>query len=91
MVGWREFFSDTRLKTVIDRALVNNRDLRVAVANIAAARAQYHVQRSALFPTVVAQAGATLGQEPTSVIFGGAAPYTGSGPRFQYAERFRGG
>ena len=67
VVGWREFFSDTRLKTVIDLALVNNRDLRVAVANIAATRAQYHVQRSALFPTVSAQAGAALVQEPTSV------------------------
>lgn len=79
MVGWREFFSDTRLKTVIEQALVNNRDLRVAVANIAAARAQYHVQRSALFPTVNAQAAATLAQEPTNVISAGAIPGGGAG------------
>jgi hypothetical protein len=55
VVGWRDFFSDPKLKTVIERALANNRDLRVAVANIAAARAQYHVQRAALFPTINAQ------------------------------------
>ena len=43
LVGWRDFFADARLKAVIEQALANNRDLRVAVANIAAARAQYHV------------------------------------------------
>ena len=79
LVGWRDFFADPKLKAVIDQALANNRDLRVAVANIAAARAQYHVQRSALFPTLNAQAGATLGQEPTSVIAGGALPTGAAG------------
>jgi multidrug efflux system outer membrane protein len=74
VVGWRDFFSDPKLKTVIEQALANNRDLRIAVANIAAARAQYHVQRAALFPTISAQAGATLAEEPASVVAGGAAP-----------------
>ena len=70
--GWREFFSDPKLKRVIEQALANNRDLRIAVANIAAARAQYHIQRAALFPTVTANANATYGQEPASVISSGA-------------------
>ncbi len=70
--GWREFFSDPKLKSVIEQALANNRDLRIAVANIAAARAQYHVQRAALFPTIAANASATYGQEPVSVISEGA-------------------
>jgi multidrug efflux system outer membrane protein len=78
VVGWRDFFSDPKLKTVIEQALANNRDLRVAAANIAAARAQYHVQRAALFPTISAQGAATLAQEPASVVAGGAAP-AGSG------------
>ncbi len=84
VVGWRDFFSDPKLKAVIEQALANNRDLRVAVANIAAARAQYHVQRAALLPTVKAQAAATYGQEPTSVIAGGAVP---SGTASTYNER----
>ncbi len=71
-VGWRDFFSDPKLKRVIEEALVNNRDLRIAVANIEAARAQYHVQRAALFPTIAANASATYGQEPASVAAGGA-------------------
>jgi len=84
IVGWREFFSDPRLAAVIDEALANNRDLRVAVANIAAARAQYRVQRAALLPTLVAQAGATYAQQPTSVIAGGAVPAGAAGA---YNER----
>jgi len=74
IVGWRDFFQDPKLKTVIDQALANNRDLRIAVANIAAARAQYRVQRAALFPTITANAGATLGEEPASVLTGGVTP-----------------
>jgi outer membrane protein, multidrug efflux system len=73
-VGWREFFSDPKLQTVIERALANNRDLRVAVANVALARAQYHVQRAALFPTITADASATYLQEPAAVAGGGAFP-----------------
>ncbi|MGA2951370.1 MAG: efflux transporter outer membrane subunit [Caulobacteraceae bacterium] len=72
LVGWRDFFADPKLKAVIDEALANNRDLRVAIANIEAARAQYHVQRAALLPTVNAQFAATYAQEPASVVNGGA-------------------
>ncbi|MDF0546314.1 efflux transporter outer membrane subunit [Sphingobium sp. H39-3-25] len=49
---WREVISDAHLVTIIDRALANNRDLRVALANVASARAQYRVERAAQLPTV---------------------------------------
>ena len=74
VVGWRDFFSDPKLKVVIEQALANNRDLRVAVANIAAARAQYRIQRSQLLPTVTADASATRAHEPLSALGGGLAP-----------------
>lgn len=70
--SWRAFFADPRLKTVIDQALTNNRDLRIAVANVAAARGQYVVQRSNQFPKLDATASATYGQTPLSVLGGGA-------------------
>ncbi|KVZ76921.1 efflux transporter outer membrane subunit, partial [Burkholderia ubonensis] len=41
---------DPRLQRLIEIALTNNRDLRVAVLNIAAARAQYQITRADLFP-----------------------------------------
>ena len=51
-VTWRQVFLDPRLQRIIEQGLVNNRDLRIAVANIAAARAQYRIQRANLFPEV---------------------------------------
>ncbi|GAA0736722.1 transporter [Sphingomonas sp. ABOLD] len=58
-LSWREVFRDARLQTLIEQALVNNRDLRVAAANIAAARAQYQIQRGAQLPQVDASLGIT--------------------------------
>jgi multidrug efflux system outer membrane protein len=51
-VTYRDVFRDPRLQALIDQALGSNRSLRVAVANIEAARAQYRIQRSELFPQV---------------------------------------
>ncbi len=56
---WRDVFGDARLQTLIEQALANNRDLRVAAANIAAARAQYQIQRGAQLPQVDASLGIT--------------------------------
>jgi multidrug efflux system outer membrane protein len=49
---WRNFFADERLEHLLDLALTNNRDMRVAVLNVAESRAEYRVTRSSLFPTV---------------------------------------
>ena len=55
-ITYRDIFRDPRLQQVIDQALANNRDLRVAVANIQATRAQYRIQRADLFPQLNASA-----------------------------------
>jgi outer membrane protein, multidrug efflux system len=49
---WREFFTEAQLQQVIDTALKNNRDLRVAALNVERARALYRVQRAELLPRV---------------------------------------
>ncbi|WP_438859347.1 efflux transporter outer membrane subunit [Achromobacter spanius] len=51
-LGWREFFRDPRLQSLIALSLVNNRDLRVAVQRVEEARAQYGVQRGAQWPSI---------------------------------------
>lgn len=51
-VAWQDFFSDAKLKRLIELSLANNRDLRVAVLNIEQARAQYRVRRADQLPTV---------------------------------------
>ncbi|HBD09464.1 MAG TPA: multidrug transporter [Syntrophobacteraceae bacterium] len=47
---WRGFFTDERLQRLIDTALQNNRDLRVAALNVERSRALYRIQRAELFP-----------------------------------------
>ncbi|HEY0630330.1 MAG TPA: efflux transporter outer membrane subunit [Sphingomicrobium sp.] len=56
-VTYRDIFSDARLQRLIEQGLANNRDLAAAAANIAAARAQYRIQRAELFPQVDASLG----------------------------------
>lgn len=58
-VSYRDIFRDPRLQQVIEQALVNNRDLRAAAANIAIARAQYRIQRAELLPEIGGSAGYT--------------------------------
>ncbi len=66
-VGWREFYVDQRLQKVIDLALSNNRDLRVATLNIEKARALYRIQRAQLFPSVDAFGSHTEQRIPSNI------------------------
>lgn len=66
-IGWRDVFTDPSLQRVIDLALANNRDLRVAVLNIEKARAQYRVQDAALFPTVKASGSESASRTPAAL------------------------
>lgn len=58
-VTYRDIFRDARLQKLIEQALANNRDLRIAAANIASARAQYRIQRADRLPVIDATAGAS--------------------------------
>jgi outer membrane protein, multidrug efflux system len=51
-IGWREFYGDERLQEIIELALTNNRDLRIAALTIERAQAQYRISRSELLPSV---------------------------------------
>ena len=66
-LDWRAFFKDPALQGLIDTALANNRDLRVAALNVQAYAAQRQIQRSALFPSVTADSGATRQRLPGSL------------------------
>ena len=49
---WKDFFADKQLQKIIETALSNNRDLRLAALNVERARALYGIQRAELLPTV---------------------------------------
>ncbi len=65
-IPWRDFV-EPRLQKVIELALANNRDLRVAILNIDKTRAQYRIQRADLLPTINGTAGATIQRTPADL------------------------
>jgi len=49
---WQEFVQDARLRELVERALADNRDLRVAALAIEQARAQYQIRAADQTPTL---------------------------------------
>ena len=58
ILSYQSILTDPRLQSLTEQALANNRDLRVAYANVAAARAQMRVTRAGQFPEVGITGGA---------------------------------
>jgi outer membrane protein, multidrug efflux system len=56
-LAWREFIIDQRIQKIVEIALNNNRDFRVAVLNVEQARALYGIQRAQLLPAVALSGG----------------------------------
>ena len=60
--SWQDYFANAPLRQLIDLALANNRDLRLAVLNIEQARAQLGIRSADQFPTL--NAGVTGSRIP---------------------------
>lgn len=76
-IAWKDFFLAPELRALIEKALENNRDLRVAALNIESARAAYRIQRSSLLPNVDATGAFTRQRVPENASTTGSA-YTAS-------------
>src|SRR5689334_1253835 len=72
-IGWRDFFTDPRLQRLVEIALENNRNLRIAVLNVAASEAQFRIQRGSLFPAISATGAGLAERLPAN----GALPLGG--------------
>jgi len=70
--AWRDFFQDPRLQALIDLALKNNRDLRIAVDRVEEARAQFGIVQSDRLPTIGAQGTGQVTRTPADMRNGGA-------------------
>lgn len=64
--SWENFVKNDKLKELIKIALENNRDLKIAILNIEAARATYRIEESKYFPTIEAIASNTNSRDITS-------------------------
>ena len=78
-VSYTEIFRDPRLQQLITGALANNRDLRVAAANLAASRAQVRVIRADQFPQIGVTGGASYSDNGTSTTSTGTGGVGGGG------------
>lgn len=54
-IGWKHFFTDARLRSLIEIAIRNNRDLRSQAGSIMEAQGTYEVQHASLFPPIGVQ------------------------------------
>ncbi|HET7675954.1 MAG TPA: efflux transporter outer membrane subunit, partial [Gammaproteobacteria bacterium] len=83
-IGWQEFFTDPQLRELIDIALKNNRNLRIAALNVEKSQAQYRIQRGGLFPSINANASETAQHVPGGIVSSsGAGSGSGGGGTFR--------
>ncbi len=75
-LGWAEVFRDAGLRHLIDAAVENNRDLRVAVLNVEAARAAYRISGANLYPEIDAGASRSRVRTPAEMSSSGRAMTT---------------
>ncbi len=66
-IKWQDYFVNPQLQKLIELALKNNRDLRIAALNIEKVRAQYQIKRADLLPTINASGSGTVQRLPGSV------------------------
>ena len=66
-LAWRDFFVAAGLRKVIELALANNRDLRLAALAMEKTRALYQIQRAEHFPAVNASGAGIEQRLPASV------------------------
>ena len=70
-LGWREYFTDPKLQSLIKLALENNRDLRRAMLRVDEARAAYAIESSQLYPAIGARAAGDRSRTPADLSFTG--------------------
>ena len=66
-IKWRAFLTDERLQDIMETALNNNRDLRLAALNVQRARAMYGIQRAELLPSINAIGSGTKQRVPADL------------------------
>lgn len=66
-ISYKDFFKSVALQRVIEEALVNNHDLRIATLNIESAQATYNIQNSNTLPNLDLQFDSTRSLIPKNI------------------------
>ena len=75
-VHWRSFFPDPHLQSLIELALVNNRDLRIAAARVQEARAQFGLSKAERLPSVGLTGSGAFVTTPADLLSSGSQTST---------------
>lgn len=75
-LDWRAYFADAQLQSLISMALETNRDMVLAVARVAEARAQFGIAAADRLPTVDAVASHSAARTPADLSSSGRATTT---------------
>ncbi|HLR83267.1 MAG TPA: efflux transporter outer membrane subunit [Paenalcaligenes sp.] len=70
-LGWEQFFNDPQLKELIDVALENNRDIRIALDRVLEAQAQFGIARSDQVPAFGIGGSGEVKRTPSDMRLGG--------------------
>ncbi|MQT47890.1 MULTISPECIES: efflux transporter outer membrane subunit [Pseudomonas] len=76
-LSWRTYVAYPPLQALIETALVNNRDLRLALLRVEEARASYAIQRSDQFPTLGIDAQGGRARVPGDLNYFGQSAVSG--------------
>lgn len=68
-LGWQAFYQDKALQQLIEMALANNQELKIASLSVQQLQQQYQIQRAARLPAVDAQGEASRSRTPESLSF----------------------
>lgn len=66
-IKWSDYVVDEKLKKIIEKALLNNRDLRLAALQVQKARALYGIQKAELYPSINAAGTGSLQRVPADL------------------------
>jgi multidrug efflux system outer membrane protein len=83
-VTYKDLFRDPKLQAIIARALVDNQDIAIALANVASVRSQYRVQRAALLPAIDGSTRVSTGNNGSGT---GTTVSSGNGRRTSYTAQ----
>lgn len=75
-IPWRQMFSDTLLQGLIQEGISNNPDLKIAMARIKQAEANFVKSKASFYPALSANAGATF-QKLSNTQLGRSTNYEG--------------
>lgn len=70
-INWKDFFNSPEIEKLVNAALEHNHDLKIASLNVEAARQQYRIEKSDIFPSLSSSISTTRNETSDAYGFPG--------------------